>query len=196
MSERTNNSSETEPNLRYRKFVLALAGLPMVGKSTLGRELANRSNLVLLESDEARWQIFLEDKGRILPKDKEALAMQLAHEKNTENAQVFLREGQPIILTGTFSRQYYHNLLKDLAQLHSTPLMIVLLTCSEDEIKRRLPKRSTAGVLSEEELFAAHQEVQKRYETIQGTDLLIIDTEQPFEVYFNQVLNFISPLRI
>ncbi|MBI2327662.1 AAA family ATPase [Candidatus Curtissbacteria bacterium] len=194
--ETANHSVEREGLFYYRKFVLALAGLPLVGKTTLGKELENRSNLTLLESDEARWEVFPEEmRGKILPALQEAFAMRVAHQRNYEKARDLLLQEKPVILTGTFSRQIYHDMIKNLSQRYSAPLKVIFLTCSDEEIKKRAQKKSADGTLSKEELLAAHYEVKNRYQIIQGVDLLEVNTEQLFNEYFSQVLNFISDLR-
>jgi adenylylsulfate kinase-like enzyme len=46
-----------QPKLHFQKSIIALVGLPLSGKSTLGKELAKRSNLVFLDVDQVRQQL-------------------------------------------------------------------------------------------------------------------------------------------
>lgn len=182
------------PQVSFQKCIVVLVGLPLTGKSTLGCELARRSNLVLLDVDEARRQLFL-SRDFQLPSEQEAFVMIRSYQKMHELAHDQLMSGQPVVMAATYSRPRYHEMLKELVKGTDIPLKIFLLTASDQTIHQRIQARQEQGNLSNVKSPDAYYEVKNRYQPIEGVSS-VIDAEQPVQQNIQQILESLSGLMI
>lgn len=204
--------------IELQKCIVALAGPPLVGKSTLGKKLQDRTNLTYLDVDAARRQIFIPWEeltpdeqqsigtevdpkdylnGRsVLPPPWEAFAMINSYQKNHELARELLNNGRPVILGSSYSRDRYHDMLKNLALETASPLKVFLLRASDASIKKRIDERIKNGSLSNVTSFEHYLETKNRYQIMQDVDLTTIDTESPIEDNIAQILEALRNLRI
>lgn len=193
MTEQTAINEIKEPLQEFRKCLVVLMGLPLMGKTTLGVELARCSNFRFLDVDDARWEIF--PPAERLPRNQEAFAMQTSYQKNHEKARDLLLDGKPVILGATYSRELYHEMLKWLARQTDSPLRTFLLNAPDEVIGQRLKARIENGNPSTVKSLDAFKEVQGRYQLIQGINLTIIDTSLPPKENIKQILSALQDLR-
>jgi predicted kinase len=124
-------------------MLIAMAGLPATGKSTIARSLAARLNAVLLDKDEIRAALFL-------PEDIEYTTQQ-----NDFCLDIMFQVGEyllkkdpmrHIILDGRpFSRRYQVERLVAFAAQIKTPLKIIECTVSNEDARRRLENAQSQG---------------------------------------------------
>ena len=197
------NSEEKEsitPQERstYRPCLVVLAGLPISGKSTIGNELAKRTNIVFLDSDLARLEVFGESRAR-LDDLGELFAMQTAYQRNHEKARDISLEGRPVAVAATYSRELYHEMIKDLASRMNVPMKFFLLDpdLSQEEVKARIKGRieEEAGNLSNMRSYDHFLSIKKRYMVIPDVDVTRINTKLPVEVCIKQIQENLQDLR-
>lgn len=164
----------------FERCVIVLAGLPLTGKSTLVRELAKQSNLVPLDVDEARWEVFSRRETPLLTR-QERFAMLVSYQKNHERARNHLSNGEPVVLAATYSGNFYHEMLAGLTQNMSCPLRVFLLETSEVEIQKRLRQRGLEDNLSNIKSLERYLEVKKGYQVMEGARLTRINTDNAIE---------------
>ena len=125
------------------RTMIAMAGLPGAGKSTLAAELARRLNAVVLSKDIIRAQLFSPDRIDF-SREQDDLCMKIMFvlaghllQSNPERA---------IIIDGrTFSKSYQvRQFLSEAESLNAKPLMIECI-CDEDVVRERLDQDLQAG---------------------------------------------------
>lgn len=180
-------------SLEFGKCIVALAGPPLVGKSTLGRELAARSNLQFLDIDEGRWKIF--PRTERLPESLEGLAMITCYGYNHFRAGAFLIEGTPTIVAATYSRSLYRQMLTGLADSMQAPLRVFLVDVPEDDLERRINTRIEQGNPSAVKDVALAKRLRASYNPISEFEYVRVDTSLPIDYAVETVFNNIADLR-
>jgi len=157
--------------------IIALVGLPLTGKSTLGRALEKSSNALLCDVDVSRKALHLEgDKDNIRGSEAyEKQAMLNAYILNHKKAKEALEKNIPVILTATYSRPVYHEMLKKLSEETHTPLIVFLLESTDKKAKVRVEKRAAEGSNSNLQSFTDYLGVKMRYQCITDVELLKLD---------------------
>ncbi len=191
MTEAIRGETGLDQETQYEPFILAIIGLPLHGKTTLATELARNSNLMLLDVDEARATLFPERiVGQTMPSDEERFVMLTSYQSMHERARDAILGGQPVVIAGAYTRRIYHEMLYDLQKVVGVPLMVVLLECSEDQIRARLQKRSQEKTLSNIKTFEQYLGIKERYERMQGA--VVLDSGQPIETVAVDLTNLLG----
>lgn len=188
----TGAETGAERKLHFSKCIVAIAGPPLVGKTTLGQALAKRSNFVYLDIDEARWEIF--KRTERLPLQVERQAMRVSYEHNHNRAKKFLFQDKPVMLGATYSWEGYHQILKDLAKNADVPLRVFLLEASDEEIIRRVQARQFEGNDSTVVTSEVALDLKTRYSVIEGVNLIKINSDLPVKENVERVLQTLSDL--
>lgn len=176
-----------EPKKAYfKKCIVVLAGPPLTGKSTLGKELAKRTNFIFLDVDEIRQKLFPADHP--LPSEQEKNIMETSYKENHRLAKKWLAMGKPVILAATYAREFYHQQLKELSQNTKASLIVFQLAAPIPEIKLRLYKRQQVESFSNIHSLEGYLEVKNRYQTMKNVHLVALSTNQPLETTLEQVL--------
>jgi adenylylsulfate kinase len=117
-------------------MIVLMAGLPGTGKTTLARELAERTNGRVLSKDEFRHSIFLPEEIEYSSRQDD-FCLQIMLE--TAGCLLSLNPTKLILLDGRpFSRRYQiENVITAAASLHQ-PWRILECVCAEDTARRRL----------------------------------------------------------
>ena len=125
-------------------MLIAMAGLPGTGKSTLAQHLADACAGIVLSKDTIRAALFpvaqIEYSAR-----QDDFCMSIMFQVAT----YMLRNdpSQYVILDGrTFSRKYQVEALDQLAEELKTPLKIIECTCSDETVHKRLEDTAAMGV--------------------------------------------------
>jgi predicted kinase len=159
-------------------MIVLMAGLPGAGKSTLARELAQRTQGALLSKDEIRAALFSpEDIEYSVQQDDFVTEIMLA-------AARFLLQRTParkIFLDGrTFSRQYQIDRVLNLASELSQPWRIIECACSDESARKRLDLEPGTSHPARNRSFALHLDVKASFEPITRVKA-VVDTDLPLE---------------
>jgi predicted kinase len=171
-------------------MIVLMAGLPGTGKTTLARELANRTQGALLSKDEIRAALFsLEDIEYSIKQDDFVIELML-------EAAGHLLQNDPVrkvFLDGrTFSRRYQIDRVLKFASELAQPWAIIECTCSNETARRRLDLEPDPSHPAHNRTFALYLEVQARFEPITYSKTTI-STDQPLERCIEQALAAVRP---
>ena len=160
-------------------MIVFMAGLPGTGKSTLARELAERTAGRVVSKDEFRHALFTPGEIEYSTRQDDfcqELMLQTA-------AYLLLRDpGKMIFLDGRpFSRRYQmENALAAADSLHQ-PWRIVECICSDETARRRLAADAMRGEHpAGNRAYSLYSEVRARFEAILHAKT-VIDTDQPLK---------------
>ena len=171
-------------------MIVLIAGLPGTGKTTLARELANRTQGALLSKDEIRAALFSpEDIEYSVKQDDFVMEVML-------EAARFLLQKTPtrkVFLDGrTFSRRYQIDSVLKFAGELAQPWTIIECTCSDETARRRLDLEPDPSHPAHNRTFALYLEVKARFEPITYSKTTI-STDQPLQWCIEQALAAVRP---
>jgi predicted kinase len=171
-------------------MIVLMAGLPGTGKTTLARELANRTQGALLSKDEIRAALFSpEDIEYSVKQDDFVMEVML-------EAARFLLQKTPtrkVFLDGrTFSRRYQIDRVLKFAGELAQPWTIIECTCSDETARRRLDLEPDPSHPAHNRTFALYLEVKARFEPITYSKTTI-STDQPLQRCIEQALAAVHP---
>ena len=160
-------------------MIIAMAGLPGSGKSTLSRALADSCRGVVLDKDAIRGVLF---PPAYLDYSREQddfcqLVMLRAAEyylKQHPGLRVFL-DGRP------FSRRYQIDDVIETAERLKTPWRVIECVCSEEAAKQRLADQGTQlSHLARNRSYELYRSIQAQFEPIL-VPKLVINTDDPLD---------------
>jgi predicted kinase len=171
--------------INLEKQIVVLAGLPLSGKTSLGEKLAQESNAVFLDIDEAR-QKLVPGKEWLGPEMERAIMLQ-AYEYNHQRARSVLQSGHAAIVAATYSRPAYHDMITTVATLEQVPLHFFLLKLPDESVASRIEQRRLQGSNSNITSLESYTEVKDRYQPPSAHTSL--DASQPVEQLATAVFN-------
>jgi len=159
-------------------MIVLMAGLPGTGKTTLARELAQRTQGALLSKDEIRAALFApEDIEYSVQQDDFVMEVMLVA------ARFLLQKAptRPIFLDGRpFSRRYQIDRVLQFADELAQPWRIIECICSDESARRRLDLQPDLSHPAHNRTFALYLEVKARFEPIKHPKTTI-NTDLPLE---------------
>jgi predicted kinase len=170
-------------------MIILMAGLPGTGKSTLARELANRTSGHVLSKDEIRSAVFA-------PNDIEYSTAQddFVMEVMLQAASFLLKKDpiRKIFLDGRpFSRRYQIERVLCVAKELNQTCRILECVVSDESARRRLDLEPDPKHPAHNRNFELYQEVKARFETITHPRT-VIDTDQSLAECIEQAMSALS----
>lgn len=164
-------------------MIVLMAGLPGTGKTTLARELANRTEGALISKDEIRAALFSpEDIEYSVKQDDFVMEIML------EAARFLLQKtpARKVFLDGrTFSSRYQIDRVLHFASELAQPWRIIVCTCSDESARRRLDLEPDTSHPAHNRTFALYLEVKARFEPMLYAKT-VIDTDQTLDLCLQQ----------
>lgn len=176
--------------------IITIMGLPLTGKSLVSQELGLLSNLHVLDVDTVRQQHFPVNPFAPRDEERERVDLARAYEINHKLAMDTVLAGSPVLLVATYSRQTYHDALRELQRLTNVPFISLMLTIPPhmvaEVVARRLAQRQTEASLSNIRTLDNFNDVAARYQEFPGAE--IINASLPLGDVVNAVIEKIHAL--
>jgi adenylylsulfate kinase len=173
-------------------MLIAMAGLPGTGKSTIARALAAALDAVVLDKDEIRAALFPPD-GIEYSREQDDLCVSIM----LQIAEFMLRRNpqRAIILDGrTFSQSYQVQAVVRAAEKMKADLAFIECTCSEKTALRRLAADNAGGAHPAANRDAALYRQLSAHADPLNHPHLTVDSEQSLEACVAQALSYLSAL--
>lgn len=185
---------------RFSPCIVVFTGPALVGKSTLGRALSERTNFMHFDVDDERWRLFEKtpDQGyqHKLPDKLERFAMLNSYQANHERARDAIREGNPVTLSAAYSGKPYHEMLKWLRDQTQVPLLVFLLEVSDEQAKIRLNERLKSKSLSNSRSLEEFLNMKSRQKPMEDVGLIRLDTGRSLDETLTDVFSHIAHLQV
>jgi predicted kinase len=173
--------------------LVALAGLPGTGKSTLARELSRRLGAPLLDKDRVRAALFAPEEIEY-SREQDDLVMGCIHRAVEFHAA--RRRAPSIVLDGrTYSRREQVDELRALAGRLGTPLALIECTAAPDVVRARLERDARAGSHpAGNRSFELHERLRASADPIAGPRLVLATDERPLGALVDAALGYVAAL--
>lgn len=154
-------------------MLIAMAGLPGTGKSTLAHPLADAVAGIVLDKDSIRAALFPIALIEYSTRQDDfcmSILFQVASYMLMKDPSLY------VILDGrTFSRKYQVAALDQLAEELKTPLKIIECTCSDETVQKRLADKVTMGAkhLAGNRDYQLYLTIKARFEPIREPKLVV-----------------------
>jgi adenylylsulfate kinase len=172
-------------------MLIAMAGLPGTGKSTLAHHLADACVGVVLDKDTIRAALFPAALIEYSTRQDDFCGSIMF-----QVAAYILRNDphQQVILDGrTFSRRYQVAALEQLAEELKVPLKIIECICSDETARQRLEDKITLGAkhLAANRDYTLYLTIKARFESIREPKL-VVNTDDDLAQCLASCLAYVS----
>jgi predicted kinase len=116
------------------QYLVALCGLPGVGKSTVSRYIQDRLDARRLRSDRVRQEMFPDPTYS----DEERRAV---YQELCDRAEQYMAAGESVVLDATFANTDLRETVRDVATDHETPFCLVRVVCEQSVAEQRIAER-------------------------------------------------------
>ncbi len=133
---------------RLQPFVVMICGLTGSGKSTLGRELSERTGMTVINSDVTRKAIAGKSGRQFAAYGQEiysATMTEKTYKKMARTAEPLIAQGKGVILDASFLRRAQREKFVRLAGKHKIPLLLIHCWASDLTTQVRLAHRQAQG---------------------------------------------------
>lgn len=189
--------------------LVAIAGLPLAGKTTLGRNLESVLGIHYCDSDDLRHVAF----GLPTHKEYDALwqdpdratklmaqNMKLAYMLLHNTVDMALGAQRPLIISACYSSESSQKFLKEVVSKHGTTLRLVMCELkkeSREELEARMRRNDGDRFVTGTKTWADYEQVKARYASpvtsgvFSEKDILVVDTSSPIKD-FSAIIDFIK----
>jgi len=172
-------------------MLIAMAGLPGTGKSTLAHHMSNALAAIVLDKDVIRAALF-PPAWVAYTTEQDDFCMSIMFQVS---AYVHRKDPrQSVILDGrTFSRHYQVMTLKQFAEELQTPLRIIECVCSEETARQRLEAAASGQEkhLAKNRNYALYLEIKARFEPI-SEPKLVVNTDEDLAYCLDRCLGYVK----
>jgi predicted kinase len=171
-------------------MLIAMAGLPGTGKSSIARVLAAEMGAVILNKDSIRAALFPPTEIAYSTEQDDfcvSIMLQVAGYLFGKNAhKVVILDGRP------FAKRYQRAELARFAEAHGIPLRIIECVCSDETARTRLERDIAAAAhLAGNRDYALYQAVKAGFEQIEEPRL-VVNTDQDFATCVAECLAYLD----
>jgi len=173
--------------------LVALAGLPGTGKSTLARELARRLGAPLFDKDRVRAALFAAEEIEY-SREQDDLVMGCIHHAVEFHAS--RRRVPAVVLDGrTYSRRDQVDELRHLAARLGTPLALIECTAAGEVVRARLEHDARAAAHpAGNRSFELHERLRASAEPIEGPKLVLATDGRPVAELVEAAASYVASL--
>ena len=172
-------------------MLIAMAGLPGTGKSTLAYPMAGALAAIILDKDIIRAALFPPHWVEYTT-EQDDFCMSIMFQVSTYI--LHKHPHQPIILDGrTFSRHYQIIALKQFAEELQVPLKIIECVCSDETARQRLEAAASGQKkhLAKNRNYALYLDIKARFEPI-NEPKLVVNTDEDLTHCLDRCLDYIA----
>lgn len=162
-----------------KRGLILVIGLPGVGKSTVAKLLAEKTDATVISSDVIRRELFPEKR------DYSSQETQAVIKETNRRVQELLSAGKSVVLDALFTKQRPRDEYRKLASNLGTNFALVFVTAKENLVKERMEEREKKGDPSEAK-FWYYLDRKAQFEPVEG-DHLVIDNSGDLETLKQQV---------
>ncbi len=175
------------------RVLIAMAGLPGTGKSTLAEELARRFKAVVLSKDVVRVQLFSPDRIDF-SREQDDLCVKIMfvlarHLLQSNPARAVIIDGR------TFSRSYQvRQFLSEAESLNAKPLMIECV-CNADIARKRIEHDQQAATHpAANRTYQLYKELKEKADAITIEHLVIDTGREPLEKCVERCVEYLKDM--
>jgi len=191
--------------------LVLIGGLPLHGKSTLGRQLESRTDLHYCDIDDLRKEAFGlptreqyeeqwsdQEAGAKWSSQRMKMAYMLLHDGAVDIA---LGAGQSLMVGTTYSRARSKNFVKEIAEKHGAvvkPIVCRISNETREEIERRMARDAESEYISGCATWNDYYDIKERFEALDETgvfppeSVLVVDTSNPLtDEQLEEIVTFI-----
>ena len=165
----------TEMPTEKPRTIVAMAGLPGTGKSTLAAAIARALGALILDKDEIRDEMFGPDRIEY-SREQDDVCCRAMHERAGE---LLARGAEVVVLDGrTYSKRYQVVELETMAERAGARLALIECTASDEVVRARLEHDARAGAHpAKNRDFELYRALRAAAEPIER-EKLVIDTSR------------------
>jgi predicted kinase len=115
-------------------MLVAVCGLPGVGKSTVSSELTDRLDGVRLRTDAIRKELVEEPQYTDAERDR-------VYDELFNRAEQHLTDGTSVVLDATFAENSHRERIQEVAERHDVQFRLIHVVCKEGVVEERIESR-------------------------------------------------------
>jgi predicted kinase len=150
--------SETGATTGVETQLAVVCGLPGAGKTTVAERAVELLDAELFRTDVVRKDIFTDP-------DYTTPEMRTVYDAMFDRATETLRDGESVVLDGTFKRRDLRERARHTASDLGVPFTLVKVDCEEGVVEQRIRERSDDASDAD---FEIHRQYREEFETVTG----------------------------
>ncbi|MEQ8173061.1 MAG: ATP-binding protein [Candidatus Eremiobacterota bacterium] len=168
--------------MNNKQLIIAIAGLPGCGKSTVASRLSKKLNLPVINTDVIRERLFFgEDPLKNTPENRK-----LIYKTLFIIADCMASSHVGVILDGTFPYEIYRSPIRNIAGKCKIPCYFIECFCPEDFLKERIEKRKES--FAESAGWDVYLRIKESFEPFTG-DRYRIDTSMDIDGQIEKIFS-------
>lgn len=175
-----------------KRQIVLLCGLPLTGKTTLGKELEARLKIPFVDIDVIRQALF-EQPQEEMDQELDQFQMMISYKALFWVTDFLAKLDYTFIIAATFSRDWHHQKVIEISKRNNTPVRPIYLFASDEEIMKRISQREIKKDSFSTCRTPEHYEKDKgRHKLIPLSPRLNLDTAQPIEECLEKIMSFVK----